>query len=454
MKSMIYLILIAFFTFSCQNSESKSTTIDSETRLSQFERAGYSDLLIDKAGIYHAVFLESPAIGKPVFVYYCFSSNQGKSWSKPVTISNDGTGNGSSYPRIIQDGRGTIYAIWKRYGNSKSAYAIGETILEGTGGYNIGTIYFSTLNAGSFSKPTMLADNEAMQISWFPALDNAGNLHVLWSQISSESHKNSWNSWNFADYLRDAKISGNTILGITDYTTPSPPSYPGGAPPYNGWQNLRGYCDKSGKFRFIGEVLVDKVKTIMYFDGTKTSAVHQYPLYKEGNTFNNPAALLTDELGNDHVVFKPSSATLESEQIWDLNLSTNKTNVIASIQKKGVTIHGFQAVQGPNGEMAATIQAGGYSNTNESYGLFYKNGKWTTQALTNNGTKETFTYTEFKSYIGRNTYLSTLTKYNTNFISVAWNASGKKSMLITLAANWSGLGFSTSSPSVVFTAID
>lgn len=425
-----------------------------ETRLSQFERAGYSDLLIAKDGTYHAVFLESVTYGKPVFLYYTKSTNAGKTWSKPLTISNDGTGNGSAYARLIQDGSGVIYAIWKRFGISSSNYPIADPSLEGPGGYSIGTIYYATLNGTTFSKPIMVADNEAMQLSWFPTLDNSGNLHIFWSQISNESYKNGWNSWYYADHLRDAKISGSTVQGVTDYSTPSKAVYQGGAPPQNGWQSLRGYFDKGGRLHFIGERLNEKVKTIYYFDGVRMAEIYKYPLYQEGNTFMNPAELLVDEKGIDHVILKPSSATLESEQIWDYVPNTNKTNILASIQKRGLKIQSFQAHQGPNGEMAATIQAGGLVESNESFGVFYKNGKWTTQALSKNASKDSFTYTEFKNFIGRNTYLATSTKHTTKFMNIKWDSSGKKQMLITLSADWSGLGFSTSNPSVIFSLID
>ena len=39
-----------------------------DKKISQFEIVGYCDLLIDKAGTYHVVFQENPAIGKLVFL--------------------------------------------------------------------------------------------------------------------------------------------------------------------------------------------------------------------------------------------------------------------------------------------------------------------------------------------------------------------------------------------------
>lgn len=70
MKVTPKLFLLVFFSV-C------ASQVFADMVLSQFQRATYSDLLIDNSGMYHAVFLESPAIGKPRFVYYTFSSNGG-----------------------------------------------------------------------------------------------------------------------------------------------------------------------------------------------------------------------------------------------------------------------------------------------------------------------------------------------------------------------------------------
>ena len=457
MKKIIIFVCLVITFSSCKIlPENVSASKSEDTKLSQFEKAGYCDLLIAKDGTYHAVFLEKPDFGKPVFVYYTSSTNKGKSWSAPLTISNDGTGNGASIPKLIQDGGGTIYAIWKRYGSSeKSQYPIAETTLEGTGGYNIGTLFYAVLNGSTFGKPIMLASNELMQVSWFTTLDNAGKVHVVWSQVSDETLKNRWNTyWYYADLITEATLNGGSFGNFKDYSTPGKPPYPGGAPPSLGFQNLRGYYDKQNKLRLIGEFVSDNIKNIFYYNGTKTEVVYQYAKYQEGNTFNNPAELLSDEKGNDHIIFRPPASTLESEQIWDFDVSTRKTNVLASIQKSGVKIQNFQAHQGPSGEMAVMIQAGGLSESNEAFGLFYKNGKWLTKGLAENASKDTFASSGFFYYDGYITAITSSTKNLTNFIDVAWDASGKKSMLMTVAVYFVGQGFSTSSPSVYFSKID
>jgi hypothetical protein len=250
-------------------------------------------------------------------------------------------------------------------------------------------------------------------------------------------------------------LNGTSISAYTDLTTPSPPEFEGGYPAEkNGAQNLNGYVDRDNKLHFIYEWAPTNVRQLVYFDGNSSRVVYTYPLYKEGNTFHYPPKLLVDENGNDHIVFLPSPATLESEQVWDINLSTNQTNVLTAIQQSGVRITGLQAAQGPSGQMAVTIEVYGTSGNTEAYGMFYKKGKWKNVGLTNNAAKEKFFTTEFIGLGGYLTNISTLTKYNSQFASVAYDADGNKKMLMTIAAYWIGGSYSISSPSIVFVPID
>ena len=155
--------------------------------ISQFERAGLCDLLVDKNGVYHTVFQESPAGDKPTFIYYAASFNKGATWTKPVNISNDNSGNGAGYPRILQDAKGFIYAIWKRYGNKASQYPIGGLLLDGPGGYGEGTLFYKVLHGGGWSEAVQLNEVEEAQNSWFATVSPQGSVYVFWLQVSPES---------------------------------------------------------------------------------------------------------------------------------------------------------------------------------------------------------------------------------------------------------------------------
>jgi len=282
--------------------KAKETGQESIT-ISQFERAGESDFLIDQNNNYHVVFQESPAIGKPVFIYYTMSANNGISWSKPITLSNDGTGNGASPPSLIQDGSGAIYAIWKRYGNKGSKYPAPDVSLDGRGGYVNGTLFYKVLQGGNWSQQFQISDEEGSQFSWFPFLNQQGQLYICWNEVSPASVANNWLMWYYADWIRFAKLETNGVSAKAEISAPSAPTYKGGAPPHNGVINLHGYADKEGNVHYIyNRKAEDKTQKIYYYNGKKHEEVYTYPLYGEGNTFMNPPRLLYDEKGLDHVI--------------------------------------------------------------------------------------------------------------------------------------------------------
>lgn len=429
-----------------------STVAVNGQKISQFEKAGLVDFLIDKAGQYHAVFQETPDYGKPSFIYYASSSNRGASWTKPVNISNDNTGNGAGYPRIIQDGSGTIYALWKRYGNTKNGYPIASVILDGPGGCTPGTIFYKVLQGGAWSQAVQLNEVEESQYSWFPTVTPQGVMMVFWTQLSPESIKNKWSYWYYADYLRVVSLNAMARSAYTDLTVPSAPEYPGGAPPKEGAINFNGFVDAQNLPHFVFEEVHDNVQQVKYFDGKQSTVIYNYPKYSTFNNFNHPATLLVDEKGMEHIIFKPAASTLESEEIWDYSPASKQHSVIVSILKPGVQIIKFQGWQGPAGEIAVTVQAGGYSTSRECYGSFYKRGVWTNAALTKNASKEQFFHKEFRGLGGYPTSMSMLTKYDSDFTRIAWDAQGKRAMLMNVSAYWVGPG--VSSPSIVFSQLD
>lgn len=439
----------------CHPKDPQPTGSVADKKISQFERAGYSDFLIDKAGTYHVVFQESPDNGKPVFIYYSTSSDQGASWSKPVNISNENIGNGSGYARILQDGAGTLYAIWKRYGSAQ--FPQREAYLDGPGGQDLGTITYSVLNGGTWSQPIRISETEQTQDTWFATLTPQGKVAVCWAQLGPAAQKESYGGyWWYCDYVRDAVLNGTGKPTISDLNSPwvKPSQY--AQMPQQGFENLGGYIDASGTIHLTFEnISTDGVTQVIYFNGKTSTVAYSYPKYSQGNTFNNPAKLLVDEKGVDHLIFLPPSSTLESEQVWDINLATGQKTIIFNFSVPGSKISAFQATQGPNGQMGVVVEANPKRLDNvEAYGCFYQNGVWQFGGLTSNAAKDDFKSTQVNTYYGPAYFVST-TSYRSSFGSIAWDGAGRKSMTMTLAADWIGTGgYSTSSPSIVYLPID
>jgi hypothetical protein len=401
------------------------------------------------------VFQETPDYGKPTFIYYTSSANRGATWSKPVTLSNDNTGNGAGYPRILQDGSGRIYAIWKRYGSSTGKYPQKEANLDGPGGQDNGTVMYKVLSGGTWSAQVQLNELEQSQVSWFATVSPQGFVYVFWTQASAESVKNNRAYWTYCDYLRYAALNGTSYGNIVDMNTPVPPANPGGFPAEKkGAINLQGYVDNAGLPHLIYVDAPDDIKQIKYFDGKSQRVVYTYPAAHNRVVFEDPAHLLVDEAGNDHLILLPSATVLESEQIWDINLATNKTNVLTSLQSDGANISGLQASQGPKGTMAVTFEAGTRIGNTDTYGMFYSNGVWKNVGLTANAAKNKFFSKEFIGVGGWVNVVASSTTYNSKFASVAYDAAGKKSMIMNISAYTIGNGYSLSKPSIVFLPID
>ncbi|MDQ6814064.1 MAG: glycoside hydrolase [Bacteroidota bacterium] len=456
MGNSTFLLLTTLF-LACTFSN-KSALGQGPKKISQFESAGLCDLLIDNTGNYHVVFQERPGNGKPVFIYYSNSANKGVTWSKPVNLSIDNTGNGAGYPRILQDGTGNIYAIWKRFGNSKADYPERDPILEGPGGYTMGTIYYKVLTGGTWSQQQQINETEQTQNAWFATVTPQGKVAVFWLQLGADAIKYKFSGEVYCDYLRVASLNGSSHSAIVDLNKPAsvaPGAY-SSTLLQQGGRNLQGYVDNANLPHLLYADWKDNMQQLLYFDGKAERVVYKYPKYGTYNTFNYPAKLLLDDKGVDHAFLLPDATTLESEQLWDINLATNQRTPLVSIDEKGKKIYDFQASQGPRGSMAITIDVGGAAGGNtEALGAFYEKGKWSKMMLTNNASKEKFFYKEFDNspYYGR-TYIASLTKYNSQFSSVAWDQAGKKSMIMTLSAYWSSGGLSTASPSIIFLPID
>jgi len=328
-------------------------------------------------------------------------------------------------------------------------------LLDGPGGGISGTIFYKVLSGGQWSAPVQLNELEETQVSWFATVAPNGLLYVIWSQDNPATLTYSRQNPKYADYVRGVYLDGTAHSAYSDLTKPIQPGGPGLSFParQEGKIDMDGYIDKAGVLHLIYNIVDEKgVERIQYFVGKKSSVVYSYPAYAATNSWDHPPHLLVDENGVDHLIMLPSPATLESEQVWDVNLATQNKNILASIQQQGVKISGVQAKQGPNGAMAVTFEAQPQSGNAEGYGAFYENGKWKNVGLTNNASKEKFFYKDFGVVNGYRTVASTLTRYNSKFVSIAYDAAGRKSLLMNLEAY--SVGYGIANPDILFMAID
>ncbi len=113
------------------------------------------------------------------------------------------------------------------------------------------------------------------------------------------------------------------------------------------------------------------------------------PRLSEGNTPFNPATLLTDENGLEHLI--PTSIP-DFEENWNIPLNQKTATSLVSIEKAGMNIDGLKAFQGPSEQMSVFFQTDTLVSSYETYGLFCKNGIGHMAPLAKNASKDPLNY--------------------------------------------------------------
>ncbi len=345
-------------------------------KLSLHDKVGYCDLAVAADGVIHALFTDQPAWDKPLYLYYTASRDGGASWSQPDIISDDESGEAASYARVLVDGAGRAYAIWK--------YVHGSTILDGPGGTAAGRLVYRCLDGAKWSRRIPLGEEKIHRYSWFATRDAGGSVHVAWSQIPPDAA--SFSTWtNHASLVRQATLDGATA-SLRDLRSPKPllteqeqaamkaagnyPPYEETTPRMEGVIDLRGVVAADGAVRFTAKDfgVLDAAGTkggdrIVYWDG-EYHVLYEYPRFETHNTFNNPTTLLQDGMGRLHVMRAPEKAARPVVRDYPLEerALADPTDAIAVPTPTGTMLN-WQAHALADGSLAVTAAIslkGGY----------------------------------------------------------------------------------------------
>jgi hypothetical protein len=425
-------------------------------KLSQYDGAEYCDLAAGSDGTLHAIYTERPVPGKPVYLYYRASHDGGTTWSEAKNLSDDESGNAASFCRIVLDGKGRIYAIWK--------YVGANTILDGPGGTSNGIITCRCLDGGTWSKPTALNDKKsAAAFSWFPALGPGGVVHVIWSAVSEDAVRvQGWGSADYADLVQDAALDGANAGQAKALIAPQPLptkeqidaahaahkdiSYEDQRPKRDGFLNLRGYIDAGGIVHFIAEDPgltkgpngQPTGKRIVLWDGKALLPVYEYERFQTYNNFNDPPALLVDGKGAEHVIRAPEKSEKASVRDYTVQGGAwgDPVDVASPKNAKGTILH-WQAMQLPAGKMAVTVslsEKGGWAPDDAELMFATSDGagKWTApQRITDNAGQQSFMHKE----TGGGNAVSTSNTFRPRFASVVMGKDGHPCLLMVNVQN-------------------
>lgn len=446
-------------------------------KLSKYDGAKYCDLAVGPDGTIHAIYSETPVSGKPNYLYYRASTDGGKTWSEPKNLSDDESGNSVGFSRVIIDGHGRVYAVWKYLGPNGG-------LIDGPGGNEGGIICFRCLDGGNWSRTIPLNKEKEWGYSFFAAVDPTGVAHVVWSQILPATAQSKWfvaGGASAAGLVQQASLDGDNLGPIKQLIVPpawqseeqlkaagQQPTYEAMHPDQGGIINLRGVVDSAGVAHFIGEPQ-GKPHRIIHYNGRQVSTVYTYPDFVSENIFNNPPTLLVDAAGVEHVIRRPEKA--EKACLRDYSVGDKLSDPIDAIavnDAKG-RIYNFQAWQLPGGRMAITAdlsQKGGYTSDDQELYVTFSDGqgKWTPPlCLTDNQYRQNF----FAKSTGGDNNIAEAKTYRPDFASVAADKDGHPLVLMVnvehavvgisqgaLAGSGSAVqvntGFSTDSPMVFF----
>ncbi|MFX1452430.1 MAG: hypothetical protein ACFFCM_16440 [Promethearchaeota archaeon] len=175
------------------------------------------DIAIDKNNVIHVVWLDhtNGEWGNDVEIMY--ANNTGSGWSNATVISDDETGwndGFSGFPSIAIDGYGNLHVVWH----------------DGTvGPWGPDTeIMYTNYTASGWSNVIVISDiygwNDGSSYRPKIAIDNKGNLHVVWYDITNGEWGNDWEimytnytaaGWSNATVISDDSSGWNS--GASDF---------------------------------------------------------------------------------------------------------------------------------------------------------------------------------------------------------------------------------------------
>ncbi|QIF01031.1 hypothetical protein [Roseimicrobium sp. ORNL1] len=381
-------------------------------RLSQFEHAAGSACIIGPDGTWHAVFQEKATYGKPVFIYHRASRDGGATWSAPEAISDDGTGNGSSYPRMGQDIHGNVFAAWVRFG--KDNIVVAESTLDGPGGYVEGTLMLRRWNGRGWDA-TQTVGNLGSVRSFCFCNATDGSLQVVWGEQGGV-------------ILHCPATGGDGTVIVPEGSIPSD------NPTYNRPSNLCALPDSKGGVIVLAERKYQNAQELILWHSGTLHVLASDPKYQTRNTFNYPSQMFADATGRIHVIHIPYPDSTAKAELWDLDPLTGQRTVIFTGRDAKDTIQNFQLASGIHGTAHITMQwsqgAAGLSDSTDVAALSFDGEKWSApRGLTGNSRSESFFH---KNLPGGE--VAVLERYHARHSSMAVDAKGKVHALATIDA--------------------
>jgi hypothetical protein len=318
------------------------------TKVSELGQAAYADLAVGADGVLHAIYREEHPTSHRHQIYYRASTDGGATWSAPLNLGESDPVRHVGFLRAAVDGDGRVYAVWWAGKTASGAVSnVGGSMLEE------GTLVYRVLEGGAWSPMVQVGEADGTY-SWFPSVDPAGRLHLVWLEDAAEGSEES------ASIVRRAAVVGEAVEPPeTVFEAPAVPHRSAASLVVRDrYEAMRGFVDADGKAhwtavkRFANDQ--PSAPSLVHFDGARERELVPLAEIQGPAALQYPPQLLRDARGRDHVVYVDPAG--ERPRLLDQVLTGGDTvAIVRPTTGAGGQIAGFQAIAGPAGKALAFV---------------------------------------------------------------------------------------------------
>ena len=357
-------------------------------------------------GTIHISFIEKHRTTYAYAVYHRMSTDGGATWSEAKNISEALVNLRSSYCKMLIDGKGRVYVIW-RAGISELAQPTFDT-------YNpyYCNLVYRVFENGKWSKVVNIhppGNGEKQDIGAlqsFITVDPAGRAQVFYTVNPDVIHPELMVGTTSKQHILG--ISEGLLMQVTlDGTSTTPPrevymtkiTIDPNSPVYgkscDGFGVINGYADAEGKPHFLAQITSYEKKSAhpifkLVENGKEVPAIEMPAEGVETRRF--PPTLLVDAKNRKHVISIFQAG--EHPHVRDTLLgSDDEPTVIRATKGLKGTINGMQAFQAAGGQMVVILQMNdtGERGEGDNFVTTSTGEKWTPPInITNNAARRSF----------------------------------------------------------------
>jgi hypothetical protein len=310
-----------------------------------------ADVALTPDNALHAVYSERNQATGAFLLYHRVSRDGGANWSDRTDLSGFDRETGAGYHRLLVDGAGRLYVVWKRLRG-----------IDRLNGDAKGTLTYRVLEggAGAWSKPVTVGGADHA-FGWFATVDPAGRAHLVWIEDVMTA-SDYWPGAAAAMLFLRSELSGATASPPAKVWNDRP-AVANGMIAVDCYRAPRGYVDAGGGVRLVAEKVPCKDYNnplVVLIDGRSERPLFKASRFGPGNSSSThfgdgPVELFRDAAGREHAVVLDLKSPRPA--LVDLVVgSDEEPTVIRGVAEPRGEVRGFNLVQGRDGRVALLMR--------------------------------------------------------------------------------------------------